>query len=39
MALYADTPDGIEKARGVLSEASGRSSVELEYLRADGKHV
>ena len=37
MALYADTPDGIEKARGVLGEAGGRSSAQLEYLRADGK--
>ena len=37
MALYADTPDGIEKAWDVLGEASGRSSAELEYLCADGK--
>lgn len=37
MALYADTPDRIEKARDVLGEAGGRSSAELEYLRADGK--
>ncbi|MCH7802332.1 MAG: PAS domain S-box protein, partial [Chloroflexi bacterium] len=39
MALYADTPDGIEKARKILGEIGDRSSVEMEYQRADGRHV